>query len=143
MGSNPVLRGDAHGTRACAEKLRKTPGQRLKSSQVWPRMIAVEVRRLVARNPSTVPDTLSLSRRSGFHVRSTVFCENVRMNDEYPLALRQADAARTDFALLEQHMEFLASRIARLPTRAYLCRTLLLATASLWALLAAVLLLLR
>src|SRR5205814_5427040 len=83
-GSNPVLRGDAHGTRACAEKLRKTPAQRLKSSQVWPRMIAVEVRRLVARNPSTVPDTLSLSRRSRVHGRSTVFCESVRMNDEYP-----------------------------------------------------------
>jgi hypothetical protein len=65
------------------------------------------------------------------------------MNDEYPLTLRQADAARTDFALLEQQLEFLASRIARLPTRGYLCRTLVLATASLWVLLAAVLLLLR
>ena len=106
-------------------------------------MIAVEVRRLVARNPSTVPDTLSLSRRSRVHGRSTVFCENVRMNDEYPLPLRQADAARVDFALLEQHLEFLTSRIARLPTRGYFCRMLLLATASLWALLAAVLLLLR
>ena len=106
-------------------------------------MIAVEVRRLVARNPSTVPDTLSLSRRSRVHGRSTVFCENVRMNDEYPLALRQADGARTDFPLLEEHLEFLASRIARLPTRRYLCRILLLATASVWALLGAVLLLLR
>jgi hypothetical protein len=65
------------------------------------------------------------------------------MNDEYPLQLRQAGAARTDFALFEQHLEFLDRRIARLPTRGYLCRTVLLATASLWALFAAVLLLLR
>jgi hypothetical protein len=65
------------------------------------------------------------------------------MNDKYLSTLRQTDAARVDFALLEQHLEFLASRIARLPTRGYLCRTVLLATASLWALLAAVLLLLR
>jgi hypothetical protein len=40
-------------------------------------------------------------------------------------------------------LEFLASRVARLPARGYFCRMLLLATASLWALLAAVLLLLR
>jgi hypothetical protein len=104
---------------------------------------AVEVRRLVARKPSTLPDALSLSRRSGFTFAERFSAKNVRMNDEYPLQLRQADAARTDFALLEQHLEFLDRRIARLPTRGYLCRTVLLATASLWALLAAVLLLLR
>jgi hypothetical protein len=45
--------------------------------------------------------------------------------------------------LLEGHLEFLDSGIARLPTRGYLCRTVLLATASLWALLGAVLLVLR
>jgi hypothetical protein len=59
------------------------------------------------------------------------------------LTLRRSDQARTDFALIEANLEFLAGRVARLPTRAYLCCTLLLATASLWALLAVVLLLLR
>jgi hypothetical protein len=31
--------------------------------------------------------------------------------------LRQADQARTDFALLESNLEFIAGRLARLPTR--------------------------
>ena len=41
---------------------------------------------------------------------------------------------------IESNLEFLASQLARLPTRAYLCRMLLLATASIWALLAILLL---
>lgn len=60
---------------------------------------------------------------------------------ERALTLRRADQARTDFALIEDQLEFLAGQLARMPTRAYLCRTLLLATASVWALLAVVLLL--
>jgi hypothetical protein len=56
-------------------------------------------------------------------------------------ALRAADQARTDFALLESNIEIIAGQLARLPTRAYLCRTLLLATASVWALIAVLLLL--
>ena len=46
------------------------------------------------------------------------------------LTLRQADQARTDFALIEDQLEFIMGQLARVPTRAYLCRTLLLATAS-------------
>jgi hypothetical protein len=61
------------------------------------------------------------------------------MPDERSLTLRQADQARTDFALIEGHLEFIAGQLARVPTRAYLCRTPLLATASIWALLAVVL----
>jgi hypothetical protein len=56
------------------------------------------------------------------------------------LQLRAVDQTRTDFALIEGHLEFIAGQLARVPTRAYLCRVLLLATASIWALLAAVLL---
>ncbi len=56
------------------------------------------------------------------------------------LTLRQIDQARTDFALIEGHLEFIAGQLARVPTRAYLCRMLLLATASVWALLAVLLL---
>jgi hypothetical protein len=61
------------------------------------------------------------------------------MPDEYALALRQADQARTDFAPIEDHLESIAGQLARVPTRAFLCRTLLLATANIWALLAVLL----
>jgi hypothetical protein len=111
------------------------------SSAEWRAIVAADHHNGVERHRVGNRQSGELALR--VHDRATVFCENVRMNEEYPLALRQADAARTDFALLEQHMEFLASRIARLPTRGYLCRTLLLATATVWALLAAVLLLSR
>ena len=56
------------------------------------------------------------------------------MPDEHTLMLRQADQARTDFALIEDQLEFIMGQLARVPTRAYLCRMLLLATASVWAL---------
>jgi hypothetical protein len=62
------------------------------------------------------------------------------MPDEHTLMLRQADQARTDFALIEDQLEFIMGQLARVPTRAYLCRTLPLATASIWALLAILLL---
>jgi hypothetical protein len=39
------------------------------------------------------------------------------MSDTRILTLRQADQARTDFALLESNPEFIASRLSRLPTR--------------------------
>jgi len=57
---------------------------------------------------------------------------------DHPLALRQVDQARADFAAIESDLQFVMSQLAGLPTRAYLCRMLLLATASLWALLGAV-----
>jgi hypothetical protein len=62
---------------------------------------------------------------------------------DYPLALRQADQARSDFAAIEGDLKFIMSQLARLPTRAYVCRMLLLSTASLWTLLGAVALWLR
>ena len=58
------------------------------------------------------------------------------MPPEYPLALRQSDQARTD---IEEHLESITGQLARVPTRPYLCRTLLLATASIWLLLAVLL----
>jgi hypothetical protein len=39
------------------------------------------------------------------------------MPDRNILTLRQADQARTDFALIEEHLEFLAGQLARIPTR--------------------------
>jgi hypothetical protein len=48
--------------------------------------------------------------------------------------------ARTDFALIESNLELIAAQLARVPTRVYLCLTLLLSTARVWALLLALLL---
>jgi hypothetical protein len=39
------------------------------------------------------------------------------MPDQNILALRQADQARTDFARIEEHLEFLAGQLARIPRR--------------------------
>jgi hypothetical protein len=62
---------------------------------------------------------------------------------DYPLTLRQTDQARSDFAAIESDLQLVMSQLAQLPTRAYLCRMLLLSTASLWAMLGAVALWLR
>ena len=47
------------------------------------------------------------------------------MSGEYPLTLRQADQARTDFAAIEDDLQFLASQLARLPTRRDLAKAAL------------------
>jgi hypothetical protein len=39
--------------------------------------------------------------------------------------LRQADQARTDFALIEGHLEFISAQLARRPTRGDLALTAL------------------
>jgi hypothetical protein len=39
------------------------------------------------------------------------------MTKQYPLTLHQADEARTDFAPIEGHLEFIAGQLARIPTR--------------------------
>ena len=50
------------------------------------------------------------------------------MPDEYPLTLRQADQARTDFAAIEAELGIIQAQLARLPTRRELAQTALLAT---------------
>jgi hypothetical protein len=65
------------------------------------------------------------------------------MADDYPLALRQADAARDNFAAILDELNFLRWQLARLPSRKWLATMGLLGVGSLWALLAAVLLLVR
>ena len=62
------------------------------------------------------------------------------MQNEHTLTLRQTDRARTDFALIESHLDFISGQLAGLPTRAYFCRTLLLATTSVCVLIAVLLL---
>jgi hypothetical protein len=41
------------------------------------------------------------------------------------LTLRQADQARTDFALIESNLKFIASQLAKQPTQGDLARTAL------------------
>ena len=47
---------------------------------------------------------------------------------EYNLTLRQTDQARGDFGTILDELDFLKWQLSQLPTRAYFCRTLLLAT---------------
>jgi len=61
---------------------------------------------------------------------------------EYRLALRQADQAREDFAILLDELDFLKLQLSRLPTRAWFSRMWLIGLASVWALLAVIVLLL-
>ena len=47
------------------------------------------------------------------------------MPERYPLALRQADQARTDFAAIESDLQFVMGQLARLPTRRDLAKAAL------------------
>jgi hypothetical protein len=49
----------------------------------------------------------------------------VSVQDRNFLTLQQADQARTDFALTESNLEFLASQLAKVPTRGDLAKTAL------------------
>jgi hypothetical protein len=56
--------------------------------------------------------------------------------------LRRADQGRADFAAIEDDLDFIKAQLARMPTRAYFSRTLLMVTASIWMLLGALALML-
>lgn len=47
------------------------------------------------------------------------------MKDEHALALRQADQARTDFAIIEDDLEAIYARLVNLPSRGELWRAVL------------------
>ena len=47
------------------------------------------------------------------------------MSDPRILTLRQADQARTDFALIESNLELIMGRLSRLPTRGDLAKAAL------------------
>ena len=55
----------------------------------------------------------------------TTFGHNVHMPHKYPFTLRQADQARTEFPAIEDDLQFLASQVARLPTRRDLAKAAL------------------
>jgi len=64
-------------------------------------------------------------------------------SDEYPLTLRQIDGARGDIYAIADELETVKMMLARLPSRAYLSRTILMATASIWALIGVLALVVR
>jgi len=64
------------------------------------------------------------------------------MADNYPLALRQADAARDDFTAILDDLDFIKDQLARKPSRAWTSLLLLIGFGSMWALIAAVALML-
>jgi hypothetical protein len=47
------------------------------------------------------------------------------MSEEYPLTLRQADQARSDFAAIESDLQLVMDQLARLPTRGDLAKVAL------------------
>jgi hypothetical protein len=64
------------------------------------------------------------------------------MADDYPLALRQADATRDDFAAILDDLDFIKGQLARQPSRAWTSLLLLIGFGSVRALIAAVALML-
>jgi hypothetical protein len=52
----------------------------------------------------------------------------------YPLALRQADEARSDFAAILDELDFVKLQLSRQPDRAWLSRMLLLGFGGMWVL---------
>jgi hypothetical protein len=47
------------------------------------------------------------------------------MSEEYPLTLRQANQARSDFAAIESDLQIVMGQLARLPTRRDLAKAAL------------------
>jgi hypothetical protein len=78
-----------------------------------------------------------------FTIPQQFFCKNGRMADENTLTLRQIDGARGDLHAISEEIEVLKMQLAQLPSRAYVSRTVLMATASIWALIGAVALAVR
>ena len=67
------------------------------------------------------------------------------MPDQYPFTLHEIAGARGELHAIADELEVVKLQLTRLPSRAFICSTVLMATASLWAALigAVVVLLLR
>jgi hypothetical protein len=63
------------------------------------------------------------------------------MSDERTFTLQQVDQARGDLYAIADELEVLKSQIARLPSRAYVSRLALMASATIWVLIGLVALL--
>ena len=95
--------------------------------------------------PGATPPFTGRPRRPPFTIRQFFSGIPCNMPDEHTLALRQIDGARGDLYAIADELEVVKMQLAqlaqKLPSRAYLCRSLLMATASIWALVGAVALL--
>lgn len=60
------------------------------------------------------------------------------MPDQYTLTLRQIEQARGDVDAIANELETVKLMLRRMPSRAYLSRTLLMVAAPIWALVGAV-----
>jgi hypothetical protein len=49
----------------------------------------------------------------------------IDMTDQHQFTLQQIDQTRTDFAMIEDHLEFLAGQLTRVPTRGDLAKAAL------------------
>ena len=73
---------------------------------------------IIRRRPSAGLRSASRGRAQRLNDPVTAFSHNVRMSERYPLALRQADRARTDFATIESDLQFLMAPARPHPGRA-------------------------
>jgi hypothetical protein len=65
------------------------------------------------------------------------------MADEHTLTWHQIDGTRGDLYAISEEIEVLKMQLAQLPIRAYVSRTVLMATASIWALIGVLALVVR
>jgi hypothetical protein len=67
--------------------------------------------------PATPLILIAASAQTRINQQAILLWHNVHMSDQRILTLRKVDQAITDFALIETDLEFIAGRLARLPTR--------------------------
>jgi hypothetical protein len=75
--------------------------------------------------PATPLILIAASAEHPIKHQAILLWHNVHMSDERILTLRQADRARTDFALIESNLEFIAGELAKQPTRGDLAKAAL------------------
>jgi hypothetical protein len=68
-------------------------------------------------SPATPLILIAALAQTPINHQAILLWHNVHMSDQCILTLRQADQARTDFALLESNLQFIMGQLARLPTR--------------------------
>jgi hypothetical protein len=83
--------------------------------------------RRFSAKPNVYPRRAANRDRAGPNDFERFLCQKPRMSGEIErLALRQADQARADFAIIEDQLEAIYARLSRMPTRVDLARVALL-----------------
>ena len=92
-----------------------------------------------AVNEMSAGNAAAHSPPRGLNDPASICCYTVRSADKYPpLALRQADEVRNDFAAILDDLDFIKGQLARKPSRAWTSLLLLIGFGSVWALIAAI-----